>query len=86
MVPPQPEAGLAFSPGENFGQNPSLPNSKAIPRECHEGSGPHQEAVALNGSLWAFVCFLLFCFVSVFFLFLTEMSGCLWPLGEALVL
>lgn len=60
MVPPQAEAGLAFSPGESFGQNPSRPNSKAMPRECHERSGPRQEAVALNGSLCAFVCFFLF--------------------------
>lgn len=82
MAPPQPEAGLAFSPGESFGQNPSRPNSRAMPRECHKGSGPHQEAAALNGSLCAFVFFLL----GFFFFFLTEMSGCLWPLRKALVL
>lgn len=48
-----------FSPGDSSGQNPSGPNSWAMPRECHEGLGAHQEAVALNGSLYVFVCFLL---------------------------
>lgn len=71
MAPPQPEARLAFSPGGSSEQYPSRTNSQAMPRECHEGSGPHQEAVALNGSLRAFVS------LSCSFVSLTEISVCL---------
>lgn len=60
MAPPQPEPELAFSPGESFAQNPSQSNSQTMPAECHQGSGPHQEAVTLNVSRCAFVCFFLF--------------------------
>ena len=77
-----PWSRACFSPGENSGQNPSRPDSHAMPRESHEGPGAPQEAVpwmAACMSLFAFLCF-------SFFLPLTEMSECPWPLGEALAL